>query len=84
VDPARRIATRNGRCVRLTNKELAVLEVLLAAKGRVVSAEELRERVWDGRVDPFANSVRVTLMRLCKKLGRPPVIETLAGAGYRL
>ncbi|MDQ4132541.1 MAG: response regulator transcription factor [Actinomycetota bacterium] len=84
VDPARRVATRDGRFLRLTNKELGVLEVLLAAQGRVVSAEELLERVWDEHADPFTNSVRVTLMRLRKKLGRPPVIETLPGAGYRL
>jgi DNA-binding response OmpR family regulator len=84
VDPARRVASRDGRFLRLTNKELGVLEVLLASEGRVVSAEELLERVWDEHADPFTNSVRVTMMRLRKKLGRPPVIETLAGAGYRL
>ena len=84
VDPARRAASRDGRFLRLTNKELAVLEVLLAADGRVVSAEELLERAWDEYADPFTNAVRVTMVNLRKKLGRPPLIETVPGAGYRL
>ena len=84
VDPARRVASRDGRFLRLTNKELAVLEVLLAADGRVVSAEELLERAWDEYADPFTNAVRVTMVNLRKKLGRPPLIETVPGAGYRL
>ncbi len=84
VDPARRVASRDGRFLRLTNKELAVLEVLLGAGGAVVSAEELLERAWDEHADPFTNAVRVTVMTLRKKLGHPPVIETVPGAGYRL
>jgi DNA-binding response OmpR family regulator len=84
VDPARRAASRDGRFLRLTNKELAVLEVLLAADGRVVSAEELLERAWDEHADPFTNAVRVTVMKLRKKLGPPPLIETIPGAGYRV
>ena len=84
VDPARRVASRDGRFLRLTNKELAVLEVLLAADGAVVSAEDLLERAWDEHADPFTNAVRVTVMKLRKKLGRPPLIETLPGSGYRL
>ena len=84
VDPARRVATRDGQFLRLTNKELAVLEVLLAADGRVVSAEELLEKAWDEHADPFTNAVRVTVMKLRKKLGKPPLIETVPGAGYRL
>ena len=84
VDPARRVASRDGRFLRLTNKELAVLEVLLAADGRVVSAEELLERAWDEHADPFTNAVRVTVMKLRKKLGRPPLIETVPGAGYQV
>jgi DNA-binding response OmpR family regulator len=84
VDPARRVASRDGRFLRLTNKELAVLEVLLAADGAVVSAEELLERAWDEHADPFTNAVRVTVMKLRKKLGNPPLIETVPGAGYRL
>ncbi|MGH9277262.1 MAG: response regulator transcription factor [Acidimicrobiales bacterium] len=84
VDPARRVASRDGRFLRLTNKELAVLELLVAADGAVVSAEELLERAWDEHADPFTNSVRVTVMRLRKKLGKPPLIETRPGAGYLL
>ncbi len=84
VDPARRVASRDGRFLRLTNKELAVLEVLVAADGRVVSAEELLERAWDEHADPFTNAVRVTVMKLRKKLGRPPLIDTVPGAGYQI
>ncbi len=84
VDPARPVASRDGRFLRLTNKELAVLEVLLAADGAVVSAEELLEKAWDEHADPFTNAVRVTVMKLRKKLGHPPLIETVPGAGYRI
>ncbi|HEX2273135.1 MAG TPA: response regulator transcription factor [Acidimicrobiales bacterium] len=84
VDPARRVAARDGQFLRLTKKELAVLEILLAADGRVVSAEELLEKAWDEHADPFTNAVRVTVMKLRKKLGRPPLIETVPGAGYRM
>ena len=68
----------------LTNKELGVLEVLMAAAGRVVSAEELLEQVWDAHADPFTNTVRVTLANLRRKVGDPPIITTVIGAGYRL
>ena len=84
VDSARRVASRDGLFLRLTNKELAVLEVLLAADGAVVSAEELLERAWDEHADPFTATVRVTVARLRRKLGEPPLIETVVGAGYRL
>ncbi len=84
VDPARRVASRDGRFLRLTNKELAVLEVLLAADGAVVSAEELLEKAWDEHADPFTNAVRVLVMKLRRKLGSPPVIQTVPGAGYRI
>jgi len=84
LDPARREATRDGHFLHLTRKEFGVLEVLLASGGAVVSAEELLERVWDEHADPFTNTVRVTLMNLRRKLGRPPLIETVIGSGYRL
>ena len=84
LDPARREATRGGHFLRLTRKELGVLEVLLAADGAVVSAEELLERVWDEHADPFTHTVRVTVGNLRRKLGTPPLIETVIGAGYRL
>ena len=84
LDPALRAATRGGARLPLTPREFAVLELLLAAQGRVVSAEELLERVWDEMADPFTSSVKVTMSRLRRKLGDPPVIETLAQAGYRI
>jgi DNA-binding response OmpR family regulator len=84
LDPARRVVSRAGRPVDLTRKEFGVLEVLLSARGTVVSSEELLERVWDANADPFTTTVRVTVMTLRKKLGDPPLIETVVGAGYRV
>jgi DNA-binding response OmpR family regulator len=84
VDPARRLTTRAGVPVELTRKEFGVLEVLLKARGAVVSTEELLERVWDANTDPFTTTVRVTVMTLRKKLGDPPLIETVVGTGYRV
>lgn len=83
-DPARRSVTRSGQPITLTTKEFAVLEVLLNAQGAVVSAEELLERVWDEHADPFTNTVRMTIRNLRRKLGDPPLIETIVGAGYRI
>jgi DNA-binding response OmpR family regulator len=83
LDSSRREAYRSGKRLDLTGKELAVLELLLAAGGRVVSAEELLERVWDEMTDPFSTVVKVTVRRLRGKLGEPPVIETV-GHGYRI
>jgi DNA-binding response OmpR family regulator len=84
VDVARGVATRAGRDLGLTRKELGVLEALLAADGAIVSAEALLERVWDEHVDPFTNTVRVTIANLRRKLGDPAVIDTVVGAGYRV
>jgi len=84
MDPARRVALRAGRRLALTTKELAVLECLLAADGRPVSAEELLERVWDEEADPFTSTVKTTIRRLRTKLGDPPVIETIRDSGYRI
>jgi two-component system, OmpR family, response regulator VanR len=84
LDPARRTVERAGRLVELTPKEFGVLEALLAADGAVVSSEQLVERVWDENADPFTNSVRMTVMKLRRKLGDPPVVETVKGAGYRV
>jgi DNA-binding response OmpR family regulator len=84
LDRARRRAARAGRELSLTRKELGVLEVLMAADGAVVSAEELLERVWDENADLFSRTVTVTLARLRRKLGEPEVIETVVGAGYRV
>ncbi|RZU51784.1 DNA-binding response OmpR family regulator [Krasilnikovia cinnamomea] len=84
LDEARHVVTRDGSVVALTPKEFAVLHVLLRARGQVVSAEELLERAWDEHVDPFTNVVRVVMMTLRRKLGDPPLIETLPRVGYRL
>ncbi|MDQ3758049.1 MAG: response regulator transcription factor [Actinomycetota bacterium] len=84
LDVSRREVTRDGRPVRLTRKEFGVLHVLLAADGAVVATEELLERVWDEHADPFTNTVRVTVMNLRRKLGEPPVVETVIGVGYRI
>jgi two-component system, OmpR family, response regulator VanR len=84
LDPAKRTATRAGADLALSRKEFGVLEALLAAGGAVVSLEELLEGVWDENVDPFTNTVRMTIMKLRRKLGEPAVIHTVAGAGYRV
>ena len=84
LDPGKRMATRAGRRLDLSPKEFAVLELLLAAQGRAVSAEELLERAWDEAADPFTNTVKMTISRLRRKLGDPPLIETVAQAGYRI
>jgi DNA-binding response OmpR family regulator len=84
VDRSRRSASRSGRPISLTRKELALLEELLVADGAVVSAEDLLERVWDEHADPFSRTVTVTMGRLRSKLGEPDVIETVVGEGYRI
>ncbi len=84
LDPGRRLVTRAGKPVALTPKEFGVLEVLLSARGAVVSTEDLLEKVWDEFADPFTNTVRVTVMSLRRKLGEPPIIQTVTGAGYRI
>ena len=83
LDPAARTATRGGRQLDLTPKELAVLEALLEADGRVVTPEQLLERVWDEQLDPLSNTLRMTVMTLRRKLGEPQLIETVRGSGYR-
>lgn len=84
IDRNRRIARRQGMDLPLTRKEFGVLEVLATAPGKVFSAEDLLERVWDEQADPFTNAVRITIMTLRRKLGDPPLIETVVGVGYRL
>jgi DNA-binding response OmpR family regulator len=84
LDPARRAATRGGARLALNPKELAVLEYLLSARGRVVSAEELLDRVWDSAADPFTTTVKATVNRLRAKLGEPSMIETVPRCGYRI
>src|SRR4051812_36702762 len=84
LDPFRREVYRDGRYVALTRKQFAVLEVLAAAEGGVVSAEELLARAWDENADPFTNAVRITVSGLRKRLGEPWIVATVAGAGYRI
>jgi DNA-binding response OmpR family regulator len=84
LDPAQLTAKRGGRPLELTRKEFGVLHELLAARGAVVTAEELLVRVWDENVDPFTNAVRVTVMNLRRKLGSPSVVHTVVGSGYRI
>ncbi len=84
LDPSRRIVTRDGRRLDLSPKEFGVLECLMAREGRVVSAEELLDRVWDEAADPFTTTVKTTIRRLRAKLGEPPLITTVREAGYRV
>jgi DNA-binding response OmpR family regulator len=84
LDPNRRVAFRAGRRLELSPKEFAILECLLASGDRVVSAEELLERVWDEFADPFTTAVKTTMRRLRIKLGDPPLIETVREGGYRI
>ena len=84
LDPFRREVYRDDRYVSLTRKQFAVLEILMAADGGVVSAEELLERAWDAHAGPFTNAVRITVSALRKRLGEPWIIATVAGVGYRI
>jgi len=84
LDSARRVAFRGDRRLMLSPKEFALLEYLMAADGRVISAEELLARVWDEAADPFTSTVKTTVGRLRAKLGEPSVIETVREAGYRI
>ncbi|MGW5776286.1 response regulator transcription factor [Streptomyces sp. NPDC003863] len=84
LDPVRRTALRDGRPIALSVKEFAVLEALLRASPGFLSAEDLLEQVWDEHADPFTNTVTVTVGRLRRKLGGPPVITTTTGVGYRI
>ncbi|MFF5258258.1 response regulator transcription factor [Actinomadura viridis] len=84
LDPARREVFRDGRYVPLPRQQFAVLNELLLAEGAVVSAERLLEKAWDEHADPFTGAVRLTILKLRRKLGDPPVVETVTGAGYRI
>jgi DNA-binding response OmpR family regulator len=84
LDTGRRVAARGGRRLDLSPKVFALLEYLLAAAGRVISAEELLERVWDEAADPFTTAVKQTMRRLRVKLGEPPVIRTVREGGYQI
>jgi two-component system response regulator VanR len=82
LNPFRREVYRNGRYIALTRKQFAVLEVLVAAEGGVVSGDELLDRAWDEHMDPHTNAVRITVSALRKRLGEPWIIATVPGVGY--
>ncbi|HEY3773751.1 MAG TPA: response regulator transcription factor [Solirubrobacteraceae bacterium] len=84
LDPGSRLVTRDGARVQLSAKEFTVLELLMSADGTALSAEEILARAWDETADPFSNVVKVTISRLRRKLGDPPLIETVPGGGYRV
>ena len=84
LDPYRREVYRDGRYVPLSRKEFAVLAELLRADGTAVSAEQLLEKAWDENADPFTHAVRMTILKLRRKLGNPPVLLTEPGVGYRI
>jgi two-component system, OmpR family, response regulator VanR len=84
LDPSKRTASRGGVELDLTLKEFAVLQALLEADGAVVTPDELLERAWDEQLDPLSNTVRMTVMTLRRKLGDPPLIQTVRGSGYRV
>jgi DNA-binding response OmpR family regulator len=84
LDPVKRVASRDGKALALRPKEFAVLECLLVAEGKPVSAEELLERVWDSATDPFTTTVKATVNRLRAQLGEPSIIETVRDSGYRI
>ena len=83
LDTFRREVYRDGRYVGLTRKQFAVLQVLMSARGGVVSAEDLLAQAWDENADPFTNAVRITISSLRKRLGDPWLVHTTAGVGYR-
>jgi DNA-binding response OmpR family regulator len=84
LDPARREVYRDGRYVSVSRREFAVLAELLRAEGAVISAEQLLEKAWDENADPFTSAVRLTILKLRRKLGDPPVIGTVVGVGYQI
>jgi DNA-binding response OmpR family regulator len=84
LDPQRHSAIRNGHPLDLSAKEFAVLEALMRAMPATLSTEDLLDQAWDENADPFTNAVFVTISRLRRKLGDPPVIQTQPGVGYRI
>jgi DNA-binding response OmpR family regulator len=84
LDPGRHEVFRDGQYVPLSKKEFAVLAELLRADGCTVSAELLLEKAWDEHADPFTGAVRLTILKLRRKLGEPPVVDTVPGVGYRI
>lgn len=84
LDTVQRVASRAGRRLELSPRELAVLELLLVANGAPVTTHELLARGWDEYVDRDGSVVKVTISRLRRKLGEPQVIRTVPHTGYRI
>ena len=87
MDPATRAVRRGSQVIALTAGELAVLEYLLRADGRVASKTELLEHCWDraSQADPAVVEVRIHNLR--RKVDQPfdvRIIETVRGSGYRI
>jgi two-component system response regulator MprA len=81
-DGAARRAVRGGRAIELTGREAAVLELLMREPGRVVTRERAIEEIWDDAAEP--NVVDAYVTRLRRKLGAPPLIQTVRGSGFTL
>jgi DNA-binding response OmpR family regulator len=84
LDPLNGTVTRDGRTIKVTAKERAVLEALIRASPGGLSSERLLQQAWDENVDPFSNTVKVTIARLRRKLGQPDIIQNTPGIGYRV
>lgn len=87
LDRDRMQASRGGRPLQLTARELALLELLMSAPGRLFSRERILANVWGTSEDPLTNVVDVYIRRLRTRIdleGLPPLIHTARGLGYRL
>jgi two-component system copper resistance phosphate regulon response regulator CusR len=87
LDPARRVAWKDGKELELTAREFAILEALFHRLGGVTSREEILEEAWGEREEPMSNTIDVLIGRLRRKLdspGQPTRIEAVRGMGYRL
>jgi two-component system response regulator MprA len=82
VDPASRTATRAGRKIDLTGRELEVLELLAREPRKTITRERAIEEIWAGAAEP--NVVDRYVTRLRRKLGAPPLIHTVRGSGFML
>jgi len=82
VDTAARRAGRGSRTLELTSREFDLFELFVRHSGEVLSKTRILEALWGYAYDP--NLVEVYIGYLRRKLGEPPLLETVRGAGYRL
>ncbi|HEY2004830.1 MAG TPA: response regulator transcription factor [Solirubrobacteraceae bacterium] len=82
LEVSARTATRGGRTIELTGRETALLELLLREPGRTVTRDRAIDEIWGGAAED--NVVDRYVTRLRRKLGDPPLIRTLRGAGFVL